>query len=71
MLNAVLEEAPVLRGIVLFSQFMLPRRRAARTKIYEQVLAAGIELHAALEEIAVAAPGDIAGSTTVVKPILA
>ncbi|MBX7199335.1 MAG: hypothetical protein K1X51_08135 [Rhodospirillaceae bacterium] len=60
MLNAVLEEAPALRGIVLFSQFMLPRQRAARAKIYERVNVAGIELHAALEEVAITGPGEIA-----------
>jgi sporadic carbohydrate cluster protein (TIGR04323 family) len=59
MLNAVLEELPKLRGIIMFSAFMLPRRRARRLAIFDRVLSAGCELHAALENIALRSPDDV------------
>ena len=60
MLNGVLDQLAPLHGIVLFSQFMLPAARAERWRIYDKILAAGVELHAALEEIVLAVPGDVA-----------
>jgi sporadic carbohydrate cluster protein (TIGR04323 family) len=60
MLNGVLDQLTTVRGIVLFSQFLLPPLRAERQKIYDRVLAAGAELHAAFEENVVAAAPDVA-----------
>lgn len=60
ILQNVLDELPVLEGIVVFSIFMLPERRARRMAIYERVLAQGAQLHAALENLALAGPADVA-----------
>ena len=53
MLNGLMGDLTGLRGVVLFSQFTLPRKRAQRARIYDAILAAGGELHAALEEISI------------------
>jgi sporadic carbohydrate cluster protein (TIGR04323 family) len=60
MLNGVLDQLAAVRGIVLFSQFLLPPARVERQKIYDLVLAAGVELHAAFEENVVTTAADIA-----------
>ncbi len=60
MMNALLQQVEHLRGIVLFSQFMLPRARTERFRIYDRILAAGIELHGALEENFIATSADVA-----------
>jgi sporadic carbohydrate cluster protein (TIGR04323 family) len=52
MLNDVLGTLGEIRGIVLFSQFMLPTQREARLAIYDRIVSAGCELHAALEDTA-------------------
>ncbi len=59
MLEEALAEAPRLSGIVLYSLFMLPARRERRLDFYDRVLATGATLHGALEDLAVAGPGDI------------
>ena len=59
MLNAVMEELPTLDGIILFSMFMLPSDEAKRRRIYDQVLAQGRELHAALENLTLRSAADI------------
>ncbi|WP_341738397.1 LIC12192 family sporadic carbohydrate cluster protein [Microcoleus sp. CAWBG640] len=51
MLYDVLAELPQLEGIILFSLFMLPQRTESRLEIYDRILGAGCELHAALEEM--------------------
>ena len=53
MLETLLGELDQLDGIVLFSVFTLPERRAHRRSIFERVLAAGKSLHAALENLVV------------------
>lgn len=60
MLNGVLDQLASLCGLVLFSQFMLPAARAERQRVYDKVLTAGVELHAALEEIVIAGRDDVA-----------
>lgn len=59
MLNAVLDELPTLKGVILFSAFMLPKRKAKRLSIYEKILGAGCELHAALENLKVQSRTDV------------
>ncbi|MEQ8248352.1 MAG: sporadic carbohydrate cluster protein, TIGR04323 family [Alphaproteobacteria bacterium] len=59
MLNAVMEELPTLDGIILFSMFMLPSDETKRRRIYDQVLAQGRELHAALENLTLRSADDI------------
>lgn len=59
MLNAVLDELPTLQGVIMFSIFMLPRRKPARLNIFERVLAAGAELHAALENVKLQDSSDV------------
>lgn len=61
MLSALLEELPSLQGIIMFSAFMLPQRKARRAEIYARILAAGCELHAALENMALRTEADIDG----------
>jgi len=60
MLNAVMEELPSLDGVILFSMFMLPTDRAARRRIYAQILDQGRELHAALENVVFRSPAEVA-----------
>ncbi len=60
MLHALLQNLEGLRGIVLFSQFVLPHARAERFKIYDRVLDAGLQLHAALEENVIATRAEVA-----------
>lgn len=60
MLEELLREVHQLEGIVLYSIFMLPRRRERRLEIYRRVLAAGATLHGALENLAVGTEADIA-----------
>jgi sporadic carbohydrate cluster protein (TIGR04323 family) len=60
MLNAVLEELPKLQGLVFFSMFMLPAKKARRLEVFERILASGCELHAALENVALREPAGIA-----------
>lgn len=59
MLNAVLEQLPHLEGIIVFSAFMLPRHKSRRIQIFERVLSAGCELHAALEDLSLRRREDI------------
>ena len=60
MLNTVMEELSTLDGVILFSMFMLPGNHAARHTVYEQILGHGRELHAALENLSIRSPKDIA-----------
>ncbi len=47
------EELPSLKGIICYSIFQLPADPADRARIYGRVVAAGAELHGALEELVV------------------
>ena len=60
VLENVLAELPRLGGIVAFSLFMLPARRERRQRVYDRVLEAGCELHAALENLVIRRPADVA-----------
>ena len=60
ILQGVLDELPAIAGIVAFSIFMLPVRRERRLAIYERVLGAVCEFHAALENVSVTGPEGIA-----------
>jgi sporadic carbohydrate cluster protein (TIGR04323 family) len=53
MFESLLDELDALDGIVLFSLFTLPSRRATRRRAYQRVLAAGKSLHAALEQLVI------------------
>ena len=59
MLNEVLRELPRLRGIVLYSLFMLPDDQKRRRALCETVLAAGVSLHGAVEDLALTGPADL------------
>jgi sporadic carbohydrate cluster protein (TIGR04323 family) len=59
MLTGVMEELPLLEGVILFSLFMLPQRQPRRLEIYQQILSQGGELHAALEEMVLQDERDI------------
>jgi sporadic carbohydrate cluster protein (TIGR04323 family) len=60
MLETLLAELDALEGIILFSTFTLPVHRARRRAVFERVLAAGKTLHAALENLVVRTPADVA-----------
>lgn len=51
MLENALEELPTIEGLICYSLYMLPRRPEYRKDIFDRVLAAGVELHAALENM--------------------
>ena len=49
VLEDLVEEAPTLEGIVLYSIFMLPQDRERRTHYLERFLSVGVTLHGAVE----------------------
>jgi sporadic carbohydrate cluster protein (TIGR04323 family) len=59
ILEDLLDELPRLNGIICYSIFMLPPDPAKRLDIYQRVLSAGRDLHAAVEEISLATKDDI------------
>lgn len=59
MLHQVLEELPMLEGVIAFSLFMLPRRTERRLAVYRRVLDAGASLHTALEGFVLRGESDI------------
>lgn len=59
MLRQVLDELPSLEGIIAYSLFMLPRRKAERLEVYRRVLDAGAELRFAVEGLALTEAPDI------------
>ncbi|MDY7013126.1 MAG: LIC12192 family sporadic carbohydrate cluster protein [Cyanobacteriota bacterium] len=59
MLADVLAELPSLEGIILFSLFVLPQRKARRLEIYDRILTEGCQLRAALEEMVLKDQDDI------------
>jgi sporadic carbohydrate cluster protein (TIGR04323 family) len=59
ILEDILAELPQLKGIICYSIFMLPPDESRRREIYDRVLREGCDLHAAVEEIAIASKDDI------------
>jgi sporadic carbohydrate cluster protein (TIGR04323 family) len=59
MLRTLLDELPRLDGIIIFSMFMLPQRSAVRADVYAGVLGAGVQLHAALEDVIIRYSTDV------------
>jgi sporadic carbohydrate cluster protein (TIGR04323 family) len=59
ILEDLLDELPRLNGIICYSIFMLPPDQAQRREIYDRILLAGCDLHAAVEEISLASKDDI------------
>jgi sporadic carbohydrate cluster protein (TIGR04323 family) len=59
ILEDLLDELPRLNGIICYSIFMLPSDEARRSDIYDRVLREGCDMHAAVEEIALASKADI------------
>ena len=59
ILEDLLDELPKLNGIICYSIFMLPPDETRRREIYDRILREGCELHAAVEEIALASASDI------------
>ena len=59
MLHQVIQELPLLKGIIAFSMFMLPPRSTARHEVYDAVLADCKSIHFALESFAVRTEADI------------
>lgn len=59
VLEDILDELPRLRGLILYSIFMLPPDEARRREIYDRVLSEGCDLHAAVEEITLSSRDNI------------
>lgn len=59
ILEDLLDELPRLNGIICYSIFMLPPDQSRRYEIYDHVLREGCDMHAAVEEIALASKADI------------
>jgi sporadic carbohydrate cluster protein (TIGR04323 family) len=59
ILEDPLDELPRLNGIICYSIFMLPPDERRRREVYDRVLREGCNLHAAVEEIAIASNDDI------------
>ncbi len=49
ILEDLVEEAPALEGVVLYSIFMLPESRSSRTQYLHRFLSAGVTIHGAVE----------------------
>ncbi|MHB1207656.1 MAG: LIC12192 family sporadic carbohydrate cluster protein [Rhodospirillaceae bacterium] len=67
MLNDVMTQLDGLAGIVIFSQFILPPRRVRRLEIYDRILQAGCQLHAALEDTQLSSARDISAFDAVLS----
>jgi sporadic carbohydrate cluster protein (TIGR04323 family) len=59
VLEDLLDELPRLNGIICYSIFMLPPDASRRQDIYDRVLREGCDLHAAVEETAIASKDHI------------
>jgi sporadic carbohydrate cluster protein (TIGR04323 family) len=59
ILEDLLDELPRLDGIIFYSIFMLPPDERRRREVYDRLLREGCNLHAAVEEIAIASNDDI------------
>ncbi len=59
MLEEVIREAPSLEGVVLYSLFMLPERDKRRRDVCRRILAAGANLHGAVENVAIRSEGEL------------
>jgi len=70
MFYDVLTELPQLEGIILFSLFMLPQKTKPRLEIYDRILGAGCELHAALEEMVLQEKSEIEDFETMIQVVL-
>ena len=60
VLESVLADMSGLQGIILYSLFLLPEDPARRRTVYDRVLAAGAEIHGALEGVAIRDEADVA-----------
>lgn len=59
MLEDLLSDLANTRGIICYSLFMLPEDAAYRRRIYDRILTAKAELHAAVEDVAIRTEADI------------
>lgn len=60
VLEQVLDELLDLDGVIAYSLFMLPVDSGERARIWDRILGAGKDFHAALEGIVVTCPTDVA-----------
>lgn len=70
MLSDVLAQLPQLQGIILFSLFVLPQRAEERCAIYDRILEAECELHAALEEMVLKDRSEIESFEEMIQAVL-
>ncbi|MEG4283608.1 hypothetical protein QUB68_10810 [Microcoleus sp. A006_D1] len=70
MLSDVLAQLPQLQGIILFSLFVLPQRAEERWAIYDRILEARCELHAALEEMVLKDRSEIESFEEMIQAVL-
>ena len=59
MLEQVVSECTEKRGLVAYSLFMLPEDPSKRHLIYQRILKAGSEFHAAVENLSLTSEADI------------
>ena len=59
MLNSVIAELPHIDGIVAYSLFMMPKRRARRMNDWQSFIDSGRTLHFAVENFALSTATDI------------
>ena len=58
MLEQVLDELPLLAGMICYSIFQLPPKAAVRRRVYTRIFETGGVLHAAVEGLAISDVGD-------------
>lgn len=59
ILDEVVNAIHAVKGIVMFSVFMLPTSAKQRKAIYQKILSAGRSLHTALEDLTIKTEADI------------
>lgn len=59
VLNEVANEAPKLGGVVLYSIYMLPKRRSRRLALCRRFLDADATVHGAVEDISITTDDDL------------
>jgi sporadic carbohydrate cluster protein (TIGR04323 family) len=66
-MNSLVEEAPRLEGIILYSIFMLPVDSQKRRNLCEKILRANCTIHGAVENISISNWKDFEKNETLLK----
>jgi len=59
MLNQVIDEIPIIDGILAYSVFQMPENRNDRLRLYKKIISKNGEIHFALEDIVISSDVEI------------